>query len=156
LALAATVTLTCVGGACSLDWTVRPDPGDAAPEATAGDTGVTDSSVADGQADSAEDAPLADAGPCETLAAEVTRTRAKAKDCQLGLGGQCTTTVQDECDCAVVVRYAGVPASTDYANAIAALVSTCGKPASCGACPLLGIPASWACLQPSGIARCVP
>jgi hypothetical protein len=147
--------LVAMGGACSLDWAGRADPGDAG-----ADTALADRASAEASGDAADasagDASAGDAAPCATLAADVARTKAKARDCTLGQPAQCTTTVQDECDCPVIVRTAGAPLSNDYASAIAALVAACGKPASCTTCAPLGVPASWACLQPATTPRCVP
>jgi hypothetical protein len=148
--------LALLGGACSLDWAVRADPGEAGADAALVDRASAEASV-DAADASAGDASASDAAPCATLAADVARTKAKARDCTLGQPSQCTTTVQDECDCAVIVRTAGAPLSNDYASAVAALVAACGKPASCTTCAPLGSATTWLCLQqPSGTVRCVP
>ena len=147
--------LAALAPACTLDWRVRPDPGDGAaaessrPDVTVGDAGL------DGPADAPGDSEP-DADPCAVLREDVAKARSKAKECKLGTAGQCTTTVKDECDCDVVVRAAGSTENSAYANAVAALVGACGKPATCGSCKQLGVPASWACLVNGVPTECVP
>lgn len=143
---------------CSLDWAVREDPGAASPAEAGADT--ADGPVSDTSADaSVADAPEpdADSGPCGDLATDLAARRAKARECQIGQGGQCSTTVDDECGCKVVVRTAGSTETTAYTDGVATFLATCGPPpaASC-ACPQLGLPASWACLAPGGTASCKP
>jgi len=96
-----------------------------------------------------------DASACAALAGDLAKAKARARDCMLA-SGQCTTTVNDECDCPVIVATAGSAASTDYSNAVAAYLAACKKPATCGTCPQLGATASWACLQPMGVIHCTP
>jgi len=145
--------------ACSLDWSVRAEPGE--PSVTEGGADVAaDAPLTDAPADGApEDAPVsADGSPCAALTADVANARKKARECQLGTTGQCGTTVDDECGCKVIVRTAGSTESTAYAAAVASLVGTCGKPTACAttACPQLGVMASWACLVVSSETRCTP
>ena len=147
--------LSAFAPACSLDWTVRADPADGAALDSSGPDGAVGETGSDAPADAPGDSAI-DAGPCSTLAADVAKARAKAKECQLGTAGQCTTTVKDECDCDVVVRAASSVEDAAYATAIAALIVACGKPAACGACKQLGLPASWACLRPASVTECLP
>ena len=137
--------------ACSLDWNVRSDPGDASsplPEAALDAPIETD--AADG---AAVDAP--DGAACAALAAEVKRTRAKAKACTT-IGTLCTGTVNDECDCPVSVRVATSTENTDYTNAVAALVAACGRPATCVTCPSFPAANLRSCLQNGAITECYP
>jgi hypothetical protein len=142
--------------ACSLDWTVRTSAGDASPVAEAGPD-VVDATASE-DADARTDAPVsADAAACEALALDLKAKKAKAQECQIGTTGQCTSKIDDECGCGVIVRAAGVASTTDYTSAIAAYVAACGTPpaASC-ACPQLGVPASWACLANGPVITCRP
>jgi hypothetical protein len=146
--------------ACSLDWSVRAEPGEASVAEGGADVTVDDAPLADAPADApAADAPVSpDAAACDALATDVANARKKARECQFGMPGQCTTTADDECGCKLVIRSAGSPEATAYASAITALVGGCGKPTACAttACPQLGVPASWACLVVSGETRCSP
>ena len=145
--------------ACSLDWSVRPEPGETSVSESGADA-AADGPRIDAPPDSAtEDAPVSpDGSPCGALATDVVNARKKARECQLGTAGQCTTTVDDECGCKVIVRTAGSSESNAYASAVAALVGACGKPAACSttACPQLGVMAGWACLVVSSETRCTP
>lgn len=143
--------------ACSLDWAVRADPGvDAALPEGGGD--ATDAPVAETEADtSVADAADPDGGACEALRAELGPKQAKARECQIGQSGQCTTTVDDECGCKVIVRTAASAESTTYTDAIAAYLASCGAPpaATC-ACAQLGLQANWACLAKDAAYACRP
>jgi hypothetical protein len=158
LAGVAGVALIASAEACSLDWKVRPDPGDGpAPESSRPDV-----TVADAATDAPDDAPSdsatdPDANGCAALAANVAKAKAKAKECELGMG-QCTATVLDECDCKVVVRAPGSPEDSVYTQAVSDLVTKCGKPSpKCDvACSSVGLPAGWACLQPGASPVCTP
>jgi hypothetical protein len=134
--------------ACSLDWKVRPDPGDGGgpetsrPDVIVGDTGV------DAPGDAPDETSVdPDAGGCGALRADIAPAKASAKACALA-SGQCKATVNDECGCPVIVKMAGSAESTAYASAVATFTGKCGKPADCAACPALGLEATWACLQP--------
>jgi hypothetical protein len=136
-----------LAAACSLDWSVRSDPDDAA----GAESSKADVTVRDAGVDAPADVPEIDqdSGVCAALDADVANARAKAKECQIGTAGQCTTTVEDECACKVIVQYAGSAADSTYADAIAARIAanaTCGKPDCTHACPQLGLPGGWACL----------
>jgi hypothetical protein len=138
--------------ACSLDWGVRPDPGDGtAPETSRPDVTVVDTGL--DALDAGEDSPT-DADPCVALGAALAAARAKAKECQFGTSGACKVTIKDECDCEFVVRAAGSTENTKYANAVAAFVAgSCPPTPACGACPQLGSMVSWICL---GTGTCSP
>ena len=134
--------------ACGLDWTVREDPGDGpVPESSRPDV-----TVVEGGRDGPLDAPDgADGAPdkCVTLGASVKTAKFRAKECTVGASGQCATTVQDECECPVVVKLPGANArNTAYADAIAALNAQCAAQVQAGCLPCPGLPAmaSWACL----------
>jgi hypothetical protein len=146
--------------ACSLDWSVRAEPGETSVAEGGADVTASDAPLADAPADApATDAPVSpDAAACDALATDVANARKKARECQIGMVGQCTTTADDECGCKVVIRTAGSPESAAYASAITALVDACGKPAACSttSCPQLISPASWACLVVSSETRCTP
>jgi hypothetical protein len=149
-----------LASACALDWSVRAEPAEASVAEGGADAPASDAPAADAPLDtSAEDAPASpDAAACDVLAADVANARKKARECQIGTAGQCTTTVVDECGCKVVIRTAGSTEAAAYASAISALVAGCGKPAACAttACPQLGIPTSWACLVVASETRCTP
>ncbi|MDB5215727.1 MAG: hypothetical protein JWO86_3654 [Myxococcaceae bacterium] len=145
--------------ACSLDWSVRPDPGDASIAAEAGGVDVTDAlapvDAADGSVPT--DAPLSpEAAACQALGDDVTLKRKKARECQIGTAGQCTTTVKDECGCDVIVTSAGSTKTSDFTSAVMTFLSECEKPPCTAACPQNGVPASWACLVVAGDTRCTP
>jgi hypothetical protein len=149
-----------VMAACGLDWTVRSDAGDASPVAEGGIDVIADSPIAVDVTDTSPpiDAPLSpDAMACNALAADLNGKKAKAKDCQVGMTGQCTSTVDDECGCPVVVRFAVGTPTTEYKDAIATFVASCGKPpaGSC-LCPQIGLPGSWSCVFNAGVPRCTP
>lgn len=152
--LVAAVATSIVGAipcACALDWDVRPAPvtssdvlvPEAATEAAADATGT------DAETDAAE----TDAAQCEPLLADVAAKKTLARSCQLA-SGQCTTTVKDECDCDVIVALASGSKTDDYVAAVAAYRASCTP--SCVACPQLGVPGTWACLQSGGEIRCTP
>jgi len=152
VAALATSIVGAVSVACALDWDVRPDPGTSpdvlVPDAATDATG-TDATGTDAETDATE----TDAGQCEPLLADVTAKRTLARACQLA-SGQCTTTVKDECDCDVVVALATGSKTDDYTAAVAAYRASCTP--SCAACPQLGVPGSWFCLQSGGEIRCAP
>ena len=144
--------------ACSLDWAVRAGPAEAS-VAEGGADVVIDAAFDDAPDSATEDAPVSpDAAACDALAANVVVARKKARECQLGTAGQCTTTVDDECGCKVVITTAGAANTTAYTSAVSALVTSCGQPAACAstACPQIGLPASWACLAPDDDVHCRP
>jgi hypothetical protein len=149
LAIAAVVT------ACSLDWTVRPSPLDGSASETSVGVDATDAPVGLDAADTSVpiDAPVSpEAAACDGLTVDVAQKRAKARECQIGMpfGTQCTTTVDDQCGCKVVVTFADAGATNDYTAAVGNLIAVCGKPACTAPCPQLGVPGSWACLANGG------
>ena len=147
--------------ACSLDWAVRADPG-AGDASLAEGGGSADGADAPVGADAADtsvpgDAPVSpDAAACAALLDGLAPKRKKARDCQIGTAGQCTTTVDDECGCKVIVTFPGVANTNDYAAAVGDLLAKCGKPPCTAACPQLNLPSSWACLGSSGGFSCTP
>jgi hypothetical protein len=152
---------TALLSACSLDWSVRAEPAEASTMTDGGADASTDSLVTDAPADVVTDSPVVtdpDAAACADLATKVANAKNKARDCQFGTAGQCTTTVDDECGCKVVIRTAGSTDTNAYTAAIASLVGACGQPPACTttACPQLGSTASWACLVQSPNTRCLP
>ena len=146
--------------ACSLDWSVRPDPGDASlAESGSSDADAGDARVSPDAADTSvpTDAPVSpDAAACAALASDVAQKRKKARECQIGTAGQCTTTVDDECGCKVIVTFAGAANTNDYTAAVSSLLAQCGKPPCTAACPQLGLSMGWACLGSSGGFSCSP
>jgi hypothetical protein len=146
--------------ACSLDWSLRSaDPGDAALVEGSTTADAADAPVAADAADGSvpTDAPIsAEAAACRDLETTVAQKRTKARQCQLGAAGQCTTTVKDECGCDVVVTSAGATTTTDYSAAVSKLIADCGKPPCLAACPQNGVPGTWACLVVAGETRCSP
>ncbi len=147
--------------ACSLDWAVRPSTLDgSAPETSVG-ADATDGPVGADAADGSVpvDAPVSpEAAVCDGLTVDVTQKRAKARECQIGMpaGTQCTTTVDDQCGCKVVVTFADAGATNDYTAAVQNLVAVCGKPACTAPCPQLGLPQSWFCLANGPGYSCTP
>jgi hypothetical protein len=146
--------------ACGLDWTVRSNPDDASPVGEGGPDVVADTQLGVDVADATTemDAPLSpDAQACAVLAADVAAKKKKARECQFGAAGQCTTTVKDECDCDVIIRLQASTPTTDYTKAVSLYVASCGKPpaAQC-TCPQLGLPSQWACLVAAPDTRCNP
>jgi hypothetical protein len=146
--------------ACSLDWSVRsPDGGDAALSEGSATADATDAPVDGDAADGSvpTDAPIsAEAAACATSMDSVTAKRKKARECQIGTMGQCTTTVNDECGCKVIVTFAGTPDTMAYTKAIGDLVAQCGKPPCTAACPQLGLSTGWACLGSGAGFSCSP
>lgn len=147
--------------ACGLDWTVRSDAGDASPVGDGGIDVIADTPIGVDVADTGPriDAPLSpDAMACAALATDLQAKKAKAQQCQISdPTAQCTSKVDDECGCAVIVRFPTAAPTTDYTNAIAAYLATCGSPpvASC-TCPPLGVPAGWKCLANGNRELCRP
>jgi len=141
--------------ACSLDWDVRPDPGDTSTDA-ASDAAPEGGARADasGPLDAAPKDGASDATDCTALAADVARTRPRARACQLAQTGQCKTTVKDECNCDVVVRLPSSPETDAYVAAVAAFTASCT--AACAACPQLVPSASWGCVQNPVAVECYP
>lgn len=145
------VALVAGFNACTLQWDVRPDPGDAA---APNDGGPDRPDTADAMGVDVAPVPDAEAGPdCAALATAAREARALAKSCMLSMG-QCTMSVKDECDCDVVVRSTSSQNTTDYLAAVAAWKSACKPP--CTGCPQLTPPASWACLQTGAMPECKP
>ena len=145
--------------ACSLDWSVRADPGDASLAEGGSGADVADAPVALDAPDTSvpTDAPISpDAAACDALTNGVAQKRTKARECQIGTVGQCTTTVDDECGCRVIVTFAGAANTNDYTAAVADLVARCGKPPCTAACPQLGLSTSWACLGSGSGFSCMP
>ena len=145
--------------ACSLDWSVRSDPGDAALPDGPSPADAADAPVPADGADTSvpTDAPIsADAAACAMLMDGVTQKRKKARDCQIGTAGQCTTTVDDECGCKVIVTFAAAPDTMAYTKAVGDLVGQCGRPPCTAACPQLGLSTSWACLGSGAGFSCSP
>ena len=144
--------------ACSLDWAVRSDSGDAALPDGGRDADAADAPVSPDAADTSvpTDAPLsADAAACAMLTSDVAQKRKKARECQSAVTGQCTTTVDDECGCKVIVTFAGAPNTTAYTAAVAKLVAQC-TPDCSATCPQLPLMMAWACLAPAGEFTCTP
>ncbi len=145
--------------ACSLDWSVRSAPGDASTAAESG--GAADAADAPAPVDAADgsvptDAPISpEAAACQALESDVALKKKKARECQIGTPGQCTSTVDDECACKVVVTLAAATATNDYKSAVSAYAAQC-MPKCVAACPQIGVPASWACLSNAGDVRCTP
>lgn len=141
--------------ACSLDWTVRSDPGDAASSADAALDRAGDVPSSDG----GNDAPLdagGDAPDCASLQAKVIAARKKARECNIGTAGQCTTSVQDECRCPVPVTFAApADATQKYLDAIDAYETSC-TPDCSAQCRQLTPQGSWACLSQNDGVHCVP
>ncbi|MBX3263813.1 MAG: hypothetical protein KF782_29335 [Labilithrix sp.] len=138
---------------CSLDWTVRPEE---AADASAIDAVGDDVALDAASPDATTDAPEETSTSCAALADDVEAKRIKARECNLGSPGQCTTAVDDACGCKVPVTSASSAATAAYVAAIVALKERCAVDCT-AACPQLPPTASWACLaQGSGGIRCVP
>jgi len=145
--------------ACSLDWSVRPSPLDGSASETSVAADASDAPAALDATDTSAptDAPVSpDAAMCDGLTIDVAQKRAKARECQIGTAGQCTTTVDDQCGCKVVVTFAGSANTNDYTAAVTNLIAQCGKPACTAPCPQLGLPQSWACLANGTSYTCQP
>ncbi|MDB4939190.1 MAG: hypothetical protein JWP87_6162 [Labilithrix sp.] len=144
--------------ACSLDWDVRTDPG-VTPVPETG-TDVVDEppigvDAADAEAE-ATDAPISpEAAACKALEDDVALKKKKARECVLA-SGQCQATVNDQCDCPVVVKMAGSTQATAYAAAVAKLINDCGKPPCVPSCPTIGTMVNWFCAQTGPEALCSP
>ncbi|MBX3205713.1 MAG: hypothetical protein KF764_11640 [Labilithrix sp.] len=132
---------------------MRPETTDGSETDAAGDDAALDAAASP---DAPADTPEEDANAsCAALAADVEAKRTKARECNLGSSGQCTTAVDDACGCKVPVTFAGNAATSAYVAAIATLKERCAV--DCTApCPNLTPPASWACLAQGGDIRCVP
>jgi hypothetical protein len=116
---------------CAYDWTIGA-LADAGPDAGAGGR---------------------DAGPdCAALETDLDGARAAAKACTLGAGGQCTTSIVDECGCTSYVTEGGSAAASAFAAAVQAVkAAECASP--CGTC----LVSPGACLLNGGTqAACVP
>lgn len=149
--VAATSIVGAIPCACALDWDVRPDPGTGPDVITPGTSAEAGPDAT--ESDAATDGTTAEASDCEPLLASVASAKALARSCQLA-SGQCTTTVKDECDCDVVVALASSPKTDDYLAAVAAYRASCTP--ACAACPQLGVPGTWLCLQSGAEIRCSP
>lgn len=157
--MGAPLAIAFVVSACSLDWAVRPSAGDGSAAGTEAGADATDAPVSPDAADTSVpvDAPISpDAAACDGLTIDVAQKRAKARECQIGTFGQCTTTVDDQCGCKVIVTSADAGATSDYTAAVSNLVGQCGKPACTAPCPQLGLPMSWACLASGTSYTCQP
>jgi hypothetical protein len=130
--------------ACSFDWTIRHDPGDAAlVDATQQDTG-TQTPDATTEVDASFDVtvPGIDAGTiCDDLLAKVEAAQTNARACTLGVG-QCMATVTDQCGCGVYVAIVGSSFANKYKAAVDAYKASCTP--TCTGC---GSPPAGSCLQ---------
>jgi hypothetical protein len=146
--------------ACSFDWSVNADAGDASvADATKPSDATTTQSDGSTQADASSptDAGTPDEASCAMLETNADAGKANAVTCVLGALNQCTTTVADQCGCQLFVTYGDASATTSYAAAVQAL-ATSGCPLGCppsSACPTL--PVTSGCTQQGGstTATCV-
>ena len=117
---------------CSLDFTVRPDPGEGGASIDGGPEGaLSDALPPDADATTAADAPLPDAA-CTVLGDEVLKKRTKARECAFAIG-ECQALVKDECGCDVVVSFRDAGRTSDYEAAIKSFLEA-GCKGACGAC----------------------
>jgi hypothetical protein len=137
---------TVISLGCSLDWEVRAPGEGGVPESSPPEVSVADTGV-DAPDDVAAEA--SDADPCGALRAAVVSARAKARKCTFGSAIQCKTSVQDECDCPVVVSVAGSTEATAYAQAATDLrAAGCVPAPPCAAtCPSLPVMGLWQCVS---------
>ena len=142
-----------LGAGCSLDFTVRPDPGDAgSPPADAGDAAIDSSPPVDASDADAVIVADADGGPdCDALAKEVAAKRDAARKCTLA-SGQCMSTVKDQCECDVVIAVGGSPAAASFEEA-AKRYKTSGCTLGCSTCTT---PTNKNCLQTGSDVSCFP
>ena len=154
---AAFVVLSVVGGlflglapGCSLDWGVRPDPGDGGlpetsrPDVTVGDTG------GDAPGDTGKDS----APDCGALGAAVAAAKSNARNCTFGTAGACKAKVKDQCTCDVVVTTGGSTEAMAYTKAVADFLGApCPPDPACAACLPLPSPTAWVC---AGTNICTP
>jgi hypothetical protein len=134
---------------CSYDWTYAaggsPDAADSASPADGQADAPGDSGATDAPPDSANDSAASDSTPppdCAALEAQVRQDRAIAIKCVSGTTA-CTTTVQDECGCAVVVGDGAAVATQNYVSAVQQLKTSCHNVVigcqACGPKPTLGL-----------------
>lgn len=121
-----TLPLILLVTACSLDFTVRPQPADGGSPSDAGID--VDQPGIDADRDSDADASIADAGDatttdgdaavdCTALANDVAAKLKAARACTLA-SGHCTTAVKNQCDCDVVIASGGSAAVASYQSAV--------------------------------------
>jgi hypothetical protein len=138
--------------ACSLDWTVRADPGPAPP-------GIdSEAGAFDAPFDAPPDSTLTDAGGADCAAdlADLAKKKSAAQACTLGDTTACKTAVKDECGCDLVVTSPGASATSDFTSAVAKTAADKCTPA-CDACASAIPQASWACTQhPDTTIHCFP
>ena len=156
LFLACTLLAFCsacvLANGCSLDFTVRPDPGDASAD------GATDvlvervqDALAEGDAVQDGDAPSVD---CQALRDEVEAKLKSARACTLA-SGHCQSTIKDQCECDVVIATPGSTAAGAYADAVARLKNTtCER--GCSPSPGCPLTTNRNCLQKGAIVECYP
>lgn len=137
--------------ACSLDWTVRADPGPGADDGG-------EEAAADAPVDAPADTTIVDAGSADCAAdfADLAKKRSAAQACTLGDTTACKTTVKDECGCDLVVTSPGASATSAFTSAVAKAAADKCTPA-CDACASAVPQASWACTQhPDTTIHCFP
>jgi hypothetical protein len=136
--------------ACSFDWSVNADAGDAAGVDASKAADAAPSTQDGASADDAmppTDAGIPDEASCATLESNADAGKANAVACTLGVLNQCTTTLSDQCGCQLFVTWADASATDSYAAAVHSLVSS-GCPLGCppsSACPTL--PVTSGCTQ---------
>src|SRR5688500_6991927 len=115
---------------CSLDFWVRPDPGDAGITTEGGADGSTGDGGGPDADGSTTDGPLPDAAACADLAKEIPPKKTKARECTFQVG-ECQAMVMDECGCQVVVSFLDAGRTADYEAAIKNFLGA-GCKAACG------------------------
>jgi hypothetical protein len=129
--------------ACSFDWGVNADAGDAGVDASKGSDATANGNDAAPSQDAspATDAGTPDEASCAMLETNADAGKANAWTCTLGVVNQCTTTVSDQCGCKLFVTWSDAAATDQYGAAVQALVSS-GCPLGCppsSACPMLPV-----------------
>lgn len=141
---------------CTLDWTVRPDPGDAS-ASEAGDErqvdgGPSEDQDATGSTDTSTDTPVVDAA-CDALFQTVETQRKQARACALA-SGQCAEQETELCDCQLWVAKKDSGAADAFRKAVAAFKQS-GCTITCKGCQSL-IPGTSGCVSVAGELLCTP
>lgn len=120
---------------CSLGWDVRSAPADAEPDVQSTGEDVVEEEAgpeADAEGDVAE--TLDGSKDCTALASDLEAKKKAARQCVLS-SNQCTSTIVDQCNCAVVIAVGGSQEAIAYESAIQNFVDS-GCPKGCAAsCP---------------------
>ncbi len=96
---------------------------------------------------------VGDGGPCDAILSDLAAKKAKAIICTLGEVSDCSSSLADECGCAVFVGVESSITANDYAAAIDQAKSA-GCTGACDVCP--SVPVRGSCIETGSSFTCSP